>query len=376
MLNVTGTVATADDSLQRSIVRSAALAVERHAPLEVIDPRGMIYDKNRDHRWTLRLRGCKQAMVLGLPVGIHPLDRPDQPEWTVFSLSQDEALPGHTAMAEPGALGALVELDGPLSVTPATYRRGRRAVFRIGGARSSEARYLKLLSKKAFRRAAGVMDAVGQLGLDDIVRPVKLDRSMAALVFDEVAAPSLHDRLWAGSEVAVDPVLDGVARLAGAPTDPRLPRRNLLTEREGTVRLLTTGASFLPALNRVLTAIEDADLPQLEGKGLIHGDFHDKQIFVEGCSVRMIDAESLAIGPPEIDLVNLAEHLRLRGLQGCEGAPDWSERLWGASGLDRSAPHVAALRALVRARLSGVYAKRPWWWKLALRLADESIAML
>jgi len=47
----------------------------------------------------------------------------------------------------------------------------------------------------------------------------------------------------------------------------------------------------------------------------VHGDLHDKNIFVGSSGVRFIDLDGLGCGGAEIDLGNLAAHLQLRAMQ-------------------------------------------------------------
>ncbi|MEZ4416592.1 MAG: hypothetical protein R3E10_12665 [Gemmatimonadota bacterium] len=364
------------DRLRRAIIRSAAQAVNESAPLDVIDPRGMIFDRDPTGRWTLRVRGTDRQMVLGLGKGERPWVQPDALDWRVMPLDEDVDLPGRRVLGEAHDLETLVDMALPLTVTPVTYRRGRRAVLRIASAEHGEVRYLKLLSRKALKKAHRAVKTVRHLGLDCVLLPRHLHEGFAALVFDELSEPSLHDRLWAGDDVDLAPVLEGLAALKSASPSTDLPRRNVASERESAELLLRTSVSFLPGLGPLLDALRHVSLPELDGVGLIHGDLHDKQIFFQQGEMRLIDAESLAVGAIEVDLVNLAEHLRLRGLQGCEGAPACAERLWAEADLDRSDPAIQALSALVRARLAAVYARRPWWWGLSLQLADEAVAML
>ena len=73
-------------------------------------------------------------------------------------------------------------------------------------------------------------------------------------------------------------------------------------------------------------------LPPVEVRAevVVHGDLHDKNIFVDRPG--LIDLDGLGLGAPEDDLANLAVHLELRNLQAGTGlAPGArSEQLYRA----------------------------------------------
>ncbi|MEZ4422014.1 MAG: hypothetical protein R3E98_01280 [Gemmatimonadota bacterium] len=358
--------------LRRTIIRSAADAVQATAPLDVIDPRGMIFDRAPDDQWTLRVRGSDRQRVLGLGSGPQVWDRADRFAWTELPLDEDDALPGRRLPGDPHALGDLLGTAEAVDVAPVTYRRGRRAVLRVVERSSGRTHYVKLLSRKAWRKADRALQTARSLQADAVLQPRVAEPSRALLVFDALQMGSLHDRLWAGERVDLEPLLEGMRRFAALTAPVDLPRRDLETERSAAARQLRTSLDFLPALGSLLAAVERVEPLRLPGDGLVHGDLHDKQIFLSGDRLRLIDAESLASGSPLLDVVNLAEHLRLRGLQGCEGAPGAAERLWRQAALDPADPAIRQLRGLVRARLAAVYARRPWWWDLALEIARDA----
>jgi aminoglycoside phosphotransferase (APT) family kinase protein len=52
----------------------------------------------------------------------------------------------------------------------------------------------------------------------------------------------------------------------------------------------------------------------------VHRDFYDKQLLIHDGTTALIDLDTLALGPPEIDLANFLAHLELRRLQGVLGS--------------------------------------------------------
>jgi len=293
-----------------------------------------------------------------------------------LELADDAALPGRSLLNDAGALSELLGLVEPLQQSLSTYRFGRRAVLRVASAAGGRGQFVKLLSRKAFRKAKAALEVAIESGCEYVVTPREVREDTGVLVFNEVCEPALHERIWAGSEPDWLLIVSALRDFAAAEIDVPLPTRNLETVRAATVRSLETAIGFLPDLQSLLEAVERIELPVLEGSEVVHGDLHDKQIFLRRSDIRLIDAETLARGPSEIDLVNLTEHIRLRGLQGCEGAEGLAAGLWRATGVDRRRREVMALTALVRARLAGVYARRPWWWGVSLALGADAAKLL
>lgn len=363
------------DHRRRAFIRSAAAAIREVAPLSVIDPRGIIFDPTRSGSATLRVRGEGASHVL-VPLTPGPVD--ESTRWRVVPLEEDAELPG-TALLRDGASGLqeLCGIPGPLRWSVLTHRLGRRAVLRVSGEGVGRCRYVKLLTPKAYGRALRSFSALHEGARRRTAVPVVADESLSALVFDEVPGVSVHDSLWVGDPIDVKRVLAGVAAFASREPDGSLPRRDLATERASALRALELSGRIqgTPApLEELLRATWR--MPDLPGKSLLHGDLHDKQLFVDGRDLHFIDAEGVARGSPFIDLINLSEHFRLRGAQGCPGGPALAARLESEAGVEPGDPGVRVLRGLTRARLAGIYGCRPWWWGMAAGLAGEAASLL
>ncbi len=85
-------------------------------------------------------------------------------------------------------------------------------------------------------------------------------------------------------------------------------------------RWITTVGRVEPAAVPELCSVA-ATLPSLptDPSVVVHGDLHDKNIFISGPSVGLIDLDGVGLGNPADDVANLAVHLQLRGLQaGCD----------------------------------------------------------
>jgi aminoglycoside phosphotransferase (APT) family kinase protein len=184
---------------------------------------------------------------------------------------------------------------------------------------------------------------------------------------------SLRDTLAAGGAIPWDLLLRSIASLRAVPPVPDTPVHDFASARKAGSNMLRK-ASFLDERFAELADRLDAlPLPQ-ETSGFVHGDLHDKQIFLHGDAAHLIDLEGVGSGDPNFDLANLAEHLRLRSLQQ-SGTDDGSaDELMRRAGL---APDLQLRwRVLVRARLAGVYALRPRWAQLTERLYSETCNLL
>lgn len=93
---------------------------------------------------------------------------------------------------------------------------------------------------------------------------------------------------------------------------------------------------------------------------LLHRDFHDGQILIDGDRIGVLDFDLMAIGDPALDLANLLAQLELRAAQGVLADLDQAQQATLAGYRPDSAV-LAALPgylALARARLLAVYAFR------------------
>ena len=299
----------------------------------------------------------------------------------------DGRLPGRVLLADPSLLVRRLRsrLGGVRSIRLIAYRPGRRAVLRVRGAHpegGTGTLYLKLLRRKTFRRARSRLAGMPACadGLHLALPDLWLDAE-AAHAATPAPGRSLHDRLIAGEGVPVATLARALGRLAAVPPPPGAPAHGIEEERAATLSMLRTAPLPSAALDDLARLVADAGAPEEGGgpTGTIHRDLHDKQIFLGAPGeVTLIDLEGLAPGPPILDAVNLAEHLRLRGLQtgadrdGEEARADLLEAL-GERGDD---PLVRFHVGLVRARLAGVYARRPRWSRLSARLAGEARQIL
>lgn len=108
---------------------------------------------------------------------------------------------------------------------------------------------------------------------------------------------------------------------------------------------------------RVVESLRDSSK---EGTVLVHRDFHDKQLIIDGDGGTLIDLDLAAAGPPALDPGNIIAHLRLRSLKGAK--LPWHEiALEISRGLSTDRVDRGELRIWTAAtlmRLSLIYARR------------------
>ena len=94
--------------------------------------------------------------------------------------------------------------------------------------------------------------------------------------------------------------------------------------------MLQKGAVMVPELAARAERLAKVAVPTKVRQGFVHGDFHDRQLFLTKDRANLIDLETVGRGDANFDLVNMAEQVRLRALQQ-NGADDGT----GTALLDR-----------------------------------------
>jgi len=281
----------------------------------------------------------------------------------------DGGLPAAHLFGDPRRLADALRTEVGAVAEPrlVAWRPGRRAVVRVR--RGDELLFVKFLDRSSWQRATATFAALADAPPPLVfARATLLLPDLCAYVAPAAPGSSLRDHLAARIAPPWPLVDAALAALARTPTAPSLPRHDFATARAAAVKMLRKAAPLAPRLDRLADRIAACTPPTPGRSGLVHGDLHDKQLFLADDTAHLIDLEGIGAGDPAFDLANLAEHLRLRALQQTGDDDGSADAL-----LDRSPTVIDRLRwrACVRARLCGVYALRPRWAALTEQLLCE-----
>lgn len=310
----------------------------------------------------------------GLPPRVHTLIDGETVE---LRPEHDANLPGAPLLADAEALAAVLTpvVGPPRAADLVAWRPGRRAVLRVltGGGIV----WLKLLDARSWRRAQRVFAALGEtLAPVQLARPLALLPEVAGYVAPHAAGTCLRDAAL-GGELSTTAVVRGVMALAYTQILGDLPTYDFGSARTAAVKSLRQGCCLRPDLASLLARVQElAPATPPTRPGFVHGDLHDKQLFVDGSTMTLIDLEGAAVGDSRFDVVNLAEHLRLRELQRGGASRGLAEHLLTRCALHPDDLTTVAWRTVVRARLCGVYALRPRWSLLVDQLRTETMTLL
>lgn len=288
--------------------------------------------------------------------------------------AEDTRLPGHALLADRATLAAAVEPHiGALHESRlVAWRPGRRAVVRLT-ARNGTTWWLKLLDARGHRRASRLFADLGPaLPPARLCRPTCMLPEHGAHLAPQAEGVALRTLLHAGSLPALPTLCRSLLAIGCTDAPVDLPRIDFGSARDAAVGMLAKAGGTAPALLALRDRVAALALMPMTGPlAFVHGDLHDKQIFVHANGADVIDLEGAGIGDARVDLTNLAEHLRLRDLQ--QGGEDsgLGDHLLARCGIDPDCDTTRAFRIVVRARLCGVYAQRPRWAALTSRLVHE-----
>ena len=257
---------------------------------------------------------------------------------------EDRRLPGLAALAARPDAALLA------------HRAGRRATVRAGRA------FVKVVPPDRVRRVVAGLEAAAPAVT--VPRLLALDPGAGTVTTDAVAGFALHERL---PDASADDLRRVGAALRALHAQPAAgPARGPREEAAALRRWLARLRPFAPALHARLAAEVDRAERELHALGdvepaTIHGDLHDKQVFLAPGDVALIDLDTVGPGDPAIDLANLATHLELRALQGhldparARVLANTLVDAYGTVDPDR----LGVLRRATWLRLACVYAFRP-----------------
>jgi len=288
----------------------------------------------------------------------------------------DENLAGRSLVTDRQALAAVLAPLGRdvLAADLVAWRPGRRAVLRL---RTPTGRlWLKLLDAKTWRRAHAAFAALGEpMAPLHFARPLLLLPELAAYVCADADGTALRHVLAAETDLTL--VSRCVLALGYTPTTGDLPELGFASACAAATAVLRQGMGLRRDLATLATAIVQVPPVQsAERVGFVHGDLHDKQLFCAAGGVTVIDLEGMGRGDTRLDIANLAEHVLLRELQQHGSDSGLADRLLARCGLHPDDAATRAFRAVVRARLCGVYALRPRWSTLVGQLRDGALRLL
>lgn len=256
-------------------------------------------------RWPGRIVGDDGRLIYG------HYDR-DLKRFVATSPEQDRALPGLARALSRGKLVA--------------YRPGRRAVVRCRT--DDEVRFIKLMRPGRLTRVLSHHLAANAVGT--ATKPpfpvfpmlLEVDPASGALTFSELQGASLHCVL-SNSSTATDARIEAVAQSIAALHRAAIPSENFLASSVGRslpewVDLVRVhDAGFAKQCQGALRAVGELPRPSMR-PGLVHGDLHDRNIFLCERGVALLDLDDFGIGDPLEEIGNLMAHFVLRALQAGE----------------------------------------------------------
>ena len=118
-----------------------------------------------------------------------------------------------------------------------------------------------------------------------------------------------------------------------------------------------------------------SDLARCQGvePTLVHRDFYEKQVLVDGARTVLIDFDTLCLGNPALDLGNFLAHLRLAELQGTVDSKPLKEAFLAGYGAGVSAELDRRIEAYTKStllRLACLYSFSTRWRHLAAPLLE------
>ncbi len=211
-----------------------------------------------------------------------------------------------------------------------------------------------------------------------IPRPLAYLPDWQLLLMEDAPGSTLASLKGSAIEPAIDTAGKALAKLHQCPLE--VPGRHTV---EDELELLRGWVGVVSQVNPGLkNALEDAlkrvqlalNRCQIFKATLVHRDFYEKQILVEGLQAILIDFDTLCLSDPAIDVGNFLAHLRLAGLQH-SGKPDHMEEAFlAAYGPAPSQDFPTRVDARTKSsllRLACLYSLWPQWTHLAEPLLGD-----
>lgn len=249
-------------------------------------------------------------------------------------------------------------LGAPVVLEELKHKPGRRRTLRASGA-SGRAIVKIYASGRAPTVAARVARLAGGPAEPCVPRVLAVDEWRHALVLSEVPGRPLREAILQRDRAACQRVGEVLSRWhefwRGRPPSGAL--RAHTTERE--LGSLHARLERAPPLTRALGAGMFSELGDLSWPldTIVHRDLYEEQILL-GEHVGLIDLDDAAIGPAELDVGNLCAHMRLLGHRSGLDLDPMEEALlqgYEAGGRLLSPALLARCRALSLLRLSCIH---------------------
>lgn len=304
----------------------------------------------------------------------------------------DEKLDGLDLLHAPNRLNAvlpdsLIPQDGNIIHTRLlAHRLHRRAVIEAR-IRDSERILLKVYRRRSSRprQNASLVRFLEQTSFQDAM-PARVPKILGLLpvysgfIMAEAGGQPLNE--LHGGERLVGMALAGeaLARLHRVP----LRLENDFTSKDEAQllsRLVDLTAAIFPALRKSLGDGLDKISVRLAAASshepsVVHRDFHERQIIVDGSNCTLIDFDTVCNGDPHQDIGNFLAHLDLARLQGIKDGEESTAAFLEAYTRAHRRPlgeHVAVHRQSTLLRLACIYAFSTRWRRLAPNLIEMAL---
>lgn len=312
----------------------------------------------------------------------------------------DERLLGLKLALDPVAMGPILSqclsLDGgeatECTIDILGHRLGKRCVIRYrlesldpkAGqkvTRSVIGKVYKFREDRG-RQVFAAMRALWEQGFGDeaedgirIPKPLAYLQDWQLLLMEDAPGCSLAGLEGPGIMPAIEAAGRALAKLHRCPLDAP-GRHNPQDEVELLKRWVTVVSQVDPAmrvpLEESFAEVRDAlNRRRSFESTLVHRDFYEKQVLVNGAHTILIDFDTLCLSDPAIDIGNFLAHLRLAGLQHLGHVERLEEAFLGAYHLESSQDFSARVEAYTKSsllRLACLYSLLPKWSHLAASL--------
>lgn len=205
--------------------------------------------------------------------------------------------------------------DAKLPALAAALDRGRLLSYRVGrrAVVATESTFIKVVRPSrlaALQTAHQLADAIQRVDAPAIIGA----EPIGSIELTAMHGSSLHALIRQGSVQADDirSVAHSLASLHGGIDPELLPHRQPDPPQRWIDTVARVNRQVARELNRLATKLPNVDPGT---RSIIHGDLHDKNIFISAKSAGFIDLDGLSGGAAECDLANLTVHLKLRALQ-------------------------------------------------------------